>query len=266
VLPTPAVGIATMPEGDLLSGGALHSHHDPGLVVLAIAVAILASFVALDLAGRIRETRAGSRIGWWLAGAVAMGGGIWSMHFIAMLAYNLPIPVHYDVMITVASLIAAIAVTGIGLYIVTAGNLGVFRLCAAGIFVGVGVCIMHYTGMAAMRLDGELIYDPNIVGLSFAVAIVVATVGLFLLVTMRGDLQRIVSALVIAFAVSGMHYTAMYGTTCRSNVLVSGQEAISIGISPMLLGVCIAGATMVILVVSQLMSFFQMLKETEVRN
>jgi NO-binding membrane sensor protein with MHYT domain len=241
--------------------------YDMSLVFLSYFISAFGAYTALQLAGHVIDKPKKNRLPWIIGAAIALGGGgIWSMHFIAMLAYNLPIPVHYDVMITVASLIAAIAVTGIGLYIVTAGNLGVFRLCAAGIFVGVGVCIMHYTGMAAMRLDGELIYDPNIVGLSFAVAIVVATVGLFLLVTMRGDLQRIVSALVIAFAVSGMHYTAMYGTTCRSNVLVSGQEAISIGISPMLLGVCIAGATMVILVVSQLMSFFQMLKETEVRN
>src|SRR5688500_20326851 len=78
-----------MPEGDILPGAALHSHHDPGLVVLAIAVAIMASFVALDLAGRIRETRGGSRVGWGLAGAGALGGGIWSMHIIAMLARQL---------------------------------------------------------------------------------------------------------------------------------------------------------------------------------
>jgi NO-binding membrane sensor protein with MHYT domain len=241
--------------------------YDMSLVFLSYFISAFGAYTALQLAGHVIDKQKKKRLLWIAGAAVALGGGgIWSMHFIAMLAYNLPIPVHYDVTITVASLIAAIVVTGIGLYIVTAGNLGLFRLCAAGIFVGVGVCIMHYTGMAAMRLDGEVTYDSNIVALSFAVAIVVATVGLFLLVTMRGDLQRIVSALVIAFAVSGMHYTAMYGTTCRSNALSSAQDAVSIGISPMLLGVCIAGATMVILVVSQLMSFFEMLKETEVRN
>jgi NO-binding membrane sensor protein with MHYT domain len=244
----------------------LAATYDMSLVIMSYVISAFGAYTALQLAGHVIDKQKQNRLPWIIGAAVALGGGgIWSMHFIAMLAYNLPIAVNYDITITVASLIAAIVVTGIGLYIVTAGNLGLLRLCAAGIFVGVGVCIMHYTGMAAMRLDGEVTYDPNIVALSFVVAIVVATVGLFLLVTMRGELQRIISALVIAFAVSGMHYTAMYGTTCRANALSSAQDAVVMGISPMLLGVCIAGATMVILVVSQLMSFLDMLKQTEAR-
>jgi NO-binding membrane sensor protein with MHYT domain len=243
----------------------LAATYDMSLVIMSYVISAFGAYTALQLAGNVIDQQKDNRLPWIVGAAVALGGGgIWSMHFIAMLAYNLPIPVNYDIPITIISLIAAIAVTGIGLYIVTSRDLSLIRLCAAGIFVGVGVCIMHYTGMAAMRMDGELTYDSNIVALSFVVAIVVATVGLFLLVTMRGDLQRIVSALVIAFAVSGMHYTAMYGTTCRSTSLVPTHNVI-MGVSPMLLGVCIAGATMVILIVSQLMSFFQMLKETEVR-
>jgi NO-binding membrane sensor protein with MHYT domain len=211
------------------------------------------------------DTRKKKRLLWIVGAAVALGGGgIWSMHFIAMLAYKLPIAVNYDLTITVASLIAAIVVTGIGLYIVTGGNLGLVRLSAAGAFVGVGVCAMHYTGMAAMRMNAELSYDPAIFALSFVVAIVVATVGLFLLVTMRKELHRVLSALVIAFAVSGMHYTAMYGTTCRVTDLSAAQN-IAPGISPVLMAVCIAGATMAILIVSQMMSFVDMLRETEVR-
>src|SRR5262249_36380395 len=83
---------------------ALHGHHNVWLVILSAAVAIMASFVALDLAGRIRETRGRPQLGWWIAGAVAMGGGIWSMHFVAMLAFGLGIPVMYDVAITALSM------------------------------------------------------------------------------------------------------------------------------------------------------------------
>lgn len=197
------------------------------------------------------------RLLWIIGAAIALGGGgIWSMHFIAMLAYKLPIAVNYDLAMTVASLIAAIAVTGIGLYIVTGRDLSVARLCAAGVFVGVGVCSMHYIGMEAMRMAAELSYDPLIFALSFVVAIVVATVGLLLMVTMRRGVQRIVSAFVIAFAVSGMHYTGMFGTTCRLT-FSPGQDDTAAAISSNVMAASIAGATVAILVLSLLISFIE---------
>ena len=155
-----------MPEGDILPGAALHSHHDPGLVVLAIAVAIMASFVALDLAGRVRETLGGLRVGWWLAGAVAMGGGIWSMHFIAMLAFQLGTGVTYDVATTVLSLVIAIVMSGLGLFIVYRQRGGWPAILGGGILAGTGIAAMHYTGMAAMRMASRLSYDPFLFGLS----------------------------------------------------------------------------------------------------
>ena len=114
----PAAGNAAMLEDDRLSDGALHGHHDPWLVVLSIAIAVLASFAALDLMGRMRETSGRPHAGWWLAGAVAMGGGIWSMHFVAMLSFQLGMVVIYDVWMTVLSLVIAIVVSGLGLFIV----------------------------------------------------------------------------------------------------------------------------------------------------
>src|SRR5690242_20521523 len=96
----------------------LHGHHDLGLVILSIVIAMMASYAALDLAGRMREAHGQSRVAWWGAGAVAMGGGIWSMHFVAMLAFQIGMVVTYDVATTVLSLVIAIAVSGLGLFVV----------------------------------------------------------------------------------------------------------------------------------------------------
>jgi NO-binding membrane sensor protein with MHYT domain len=127
------------------------------------------------------------------------------------------------------------------------------RLCAAGAFVGIGVCTMHYSGMEAMRMTAELSYDPLIFVLSFVVAIVVATVGLLLMVTMRGRVQRVISAFVIAFAVSGMHYTGMFGTTCQLT-FSPAQDDIAATLSPNVMAASIAAATVAILVLSLLIS------------
>src|SRR5690242_14788835 len=96
----------------------LSGHHDMGLVLLAIAVAVLASYTALDIGGRIKEARGVARAAWLAGGATAMGGGIWSMHFIAMLAFAMPFPIRYDLATTVASLLVAIAVTAAALFVV----------------------------------------------------------------------------------------------------------------------------------------------------
>ncbi|HEX7027884.1 MAG TPA: MHYT domain-containing protein [Gammaproteobacteria bacterium] len=230
--------------------------YDIWFVILSYVVSVFGSFTALELAGRvIEEAHKTKRLLWIVAAAVAMGGGgIWSMHFIAMLAFKLPIPVNYDIAMTVASLVAAIVVTGVGLFIVTGKDLSMSRLCAAGVFVGVGVCTMHYIGMEAMQMAATLEYDPLIFALSFVVAIVVATVGLLLMVTMRQGIQRVISAFVIAFAVSGMHYTGMFGTTCVPT-FSPGQNEVAVTISPNMMAGSIAAATAGVLLLSLLLSF-----------
>ncbi len=237
--------------------------YDMSLVILSYVISAFGAYTALQLAGHVIDKQKKKRLMWIVGAAVALGGGgIWSMHFIAMLAYKLPIAVNYNIPMTLASLVAAIVVTGIGLYIVTGQDLSVPRLCAAGTFVGVGVGIMHYTGMEAMRMDAVLYYDPVIFALSFGVAIVVATVGLFLLVVTQGGLLRTICALVIGFAVSGMHYTAMYGTTCQVDTSAPTQNIVA-GMPPILMGECIAAATIIILVVSLAMSFIEMYSSIE---
>lgn len=232
--------------------------YDLWLVSLSYIVSVIGAFTSLELAGHvINQKHSAKRLLWIIAAAVALGGGgIWSMHFIAMLAFKLPIAVNYDIVLTVASLIAAIIVASIGLYIVTGKDLTASRLCAAGVFVGLGVCAMHYTGMEAMRMDAVLVYDPLIFALSVVVAVVVATVGLLLMVTMRKGVQRVISAFVIAFAVCGMHYTAMFGTTCKPT-FTPGQNEIAVTMSPSVMAASIAAATLIVLMISLLLSFIE---------
>ena len=121
-----------------LPGRALPATYDPWLVVLSYIVAALAAYTAIDLAGRVRESRAEPRraAAWLTGGAFAMGAGIWSMHFVAMLAYQLPIPVRYEPWTTLASMIAAIVTSGFALYIVTRGTLSWRRLLIGGAVMG----------------------------------------------------------------------------------------------------------------------------------
>ena len=189
---------------------AFRCNHAVALVVLSYTISVLGAYCALQWAVQIPRVRGWHRGGWVAGAAVAMGGGaIWSMHFIAMIACRLPVPVTYDMATTLASLVIAIIVTGIGLYTVGRGPSGAGRLLAGGAFTGVGVAAMHYTGMAAMRLPARTTYRPELVAASVLIAIVAATAALWIAFNMRGGLQRLSSSLVMGGAVCGMHYTGM---------------------------------------------------------
>src|SRR5688572_1053545 len=234
-----------MPEGDTLPGAALHSHHDPGLVVLAIAVAIMASFVALDLAGRIRETRGGTQVGWGLAGAVALGGGIWSMHFIAMLAFQLGTGVTYGLGTTVLSLVIAIVVSGLGLFLVYRQRGSWPAILGGGILAGIGIAAMHYTGMAAMRMAARLSYEPFFVGLSVVIAIAAATAALWLTLRPQRLWQQLGSAIVMGAAISGMHFTGM--AAARFEAIAAAQPIATNGLSNDYLAAAVGATTALLL-------------------
>ena len=124
--------------------------YSQSLVVFSLLVAILASYTALDMAGRLASTE-GRVARWWLAGgAAAMGLGIWSMHFVAMLAFHLPIPVGYDLAITLYSLAASVGASAYALWLVSRPELPWPRLIAGAVLMGLGIACMHYLGMAAM--------------------------------------------------------------------------------------------------------------------
>src|SRR6202011_3662348 len=143
--------------------------HDPYLVALSILVASFASYTALDLAGRVGTARGLARRVWLVAAAITMGGGIWSMHFVAMLAFTMPVPMSYDIGLTVLSLMVAIFFTGGGFYVISRQSASPLRLVFSGIFMGLGIAAMHYTGMAAMRGHRELSYGRLFVALSLII-------------------------------------------------------------------------------------------------
>src|SRR5437868_12849135 len=133
--------------------------YDPYLVTLSILVAVFASYTALDLGAHVTAARGLVRRVWLAAAAITMGGGIWSMHFVAMLAFTMPMPMSYDIGLTTLSLVVAIFVTGGGFYVISRQSASPLHLVLSGIFMGLGIVAMHYTGMAAMRGQAELSYD-----------------------------------------------------------------------------------------------------------
>ena len=145
--------------------------YDPYLVALSILVATFASYTALDLGGRVAPAQGPTHRIWLAAAALIMGGGIWSMHFLAMLAFVMPMAMSYDVGLTVLSLILAILATGGGFYVISRPGVSRPRLVLSGVFMGVAISGMHYTGMAAMRGPVELSYDRLWVALSVIIAI-----------------------------------------------------------------------------------------------
>ncbi|MBM7495031.1 NO-binding membrane sensor protein with MHYT domain [Micromonospora luteifusca] len=190
------------------------NHFEYGWITpaLSYALSVLGSILGLICAGRIRTARtAGQRAWWGLLSAWALGGtAIWAMHFMAMLGFAVDgTRIRYDVPLTVASTAIAVVAVGIGLAIVGTGRLNPVRLVAGGVFTGAGVASMHYTGMAAMRLNGSLGYDTTRVVLSVVIAVVASTVALWLAMTVRRGLAIFGSALLMGIAVNGMHFTGM---------------------------------------------------------
>ncbi|HEY9736480.1 MAG TPA: MHYT domain-containing protein, partial [Trichocoleus sp.] len=187
------------------------------LVVLSLGIAVLASYAALDLAGRVRVTQGRSRWVWLLGGALAMGIGIWAMHFIAMLALQLPLPLNYDLLVTLLSLVYAILASGIALGLLSRPQCPKSLWLAGGTCMGLAIAWMHYTGMAALRIQAHLQYQPAVVLLSVGIAVgaSLAALGLsFRLQEQRPQhrWQQGASAVVMGGAISGMHYTGMAAT------------------------------------------------------
>ncbi|WP_321821365.1 MULTISPECIES: histidine kinase [unclassified Burkholderia] len=194
----------------------MHGTYNLLLVLLSLVIATLASYTALDLAAFIsllddpRLKRA-----WLAGGAAAMGTGIWSMHFVGMLALSLPIPLGYALPDTGASLAIAVLVSYFALNVVTRARLSRRHLLAGGALMGAGIVGMHYTGMAAMRMAPGIRYEPVLFAASIGVAVIASTAALWMAQTLRAQqarhatAQRIGAALIMGIAITGMHYTAM---------------------------------------------------------
>jgi diguanylate cyclase (GGDEF)-like protein len=221
----------------------MQSLYNGWLVGLSIAVAMLVSYTALRLASRVATSERPATRMWLAAGALAMGVGIWSMHFIGMLAFSLPIPLAYDVPTTLSSLLIAVITSGFALVLTSGKQLTFPRLTGGAIAMGAGISAMHYTGMAAIAIVPGIRYDPTLVALSIAIAISASFVALWLFFTLRHGhsylqrLARLAAAIVMGLAISGMHYTAMaaarftQGAFCRGGVTFdNGWLATTIGL------------------------------------
>jgi PAS domain S-box-containing protein len=205
------------PVFDRLDPATAYPHtYNLGLVATSVAIAILAAFVALSISARIvAATTRWARYAWASAGAISMGGGIWSMHFVGMLAFSLPCGITYDPVETVFSMIPGMLASGIALSAISKPDEpGLSRLSVSAVLMGVGIAGMHYSGMAAMRPEALLRYNPGLVAISIVVAVVLAFVSLSIRFQFRRPQSprlaaNIIAASVMGCAIAGMHYTAM---------------------------------------------------------
>ena len=190
---------------------------------MSVIVAMMASYVALNLAGRVASAEGRAAHYWIVGGAVALGAGIWSMHFIGMLSVRMPIQLGYDPLLTGASLLIAVATSGFALAVVSRKTLSPGTLVLGSAFIGAGICGMHYTGMAAMRMTPSIRYDPLLFGTSVLIAVTASLAGLWLAFTLRSAahsrtmLFRALAAVVMGLAISGMHYTGMQAARFAPN-------------------------------------------------
>jgi PAS domain S-box-containing protein len=184
------------------------------LVALSVLIAMFASYAALDLAGRVTAAGGWTRAVWLLGGAGAMGTGIWSMHYIGMLAFTLPIPVAYHWPTVLLSLLAAILASVIALYAVSRQKMGASRTVAGSVLMGAGIASMHYIGMAAMRLPAICQFNSFLVVLSVVFAVSISLAALWITFHFRDEKtgigrEKLAGAVVMGAAIPVMHYTGM---------------------------------------------------------
>lgn len=232
------------------------------LIFLSIAIAILASYTTLDLAGRITVAQGKGKWGWLLSGATAMGIGIWAMHFIGMLAFYLPIAVTYDFGQVLISIIPAIAASGLALFLVSRPTLDWLSLITGSLLMGGGIASMHYLGMMAMQMDGMMNYRLNLVILSIILAVIIAFVALLLVFRLRDDVKigqikiKIIGAVVMGMAIPTMHYTGMSAVDFYATKTSLISQTLHPPDNALLLTISVAIGTIIILGLALLTAFF----------
>ena len=190
----------------------MNPSYQPTVVALSIIIAILVSYLALVMGRRIALAQPRAIKFWVIGGSVSMGIGIWAMHFIGMLAFYLPIPLAYDLGITLLSIIPAILASAIALVTMRFKDESKYLFYIATLLMGLGIVVMHYSGMEALKIEPSIDYDPWLVGLSIVIAIIASGAALYLAFQgqtgrKNSTLHHLLSAVVMGFAISGMHYT-----------------------------------------------------------
>jgi diguanylate cyclase (GGDEF)-like protein len=226
----------------------LPTSYDVWGVLASVLIASGASYVTLDLARRVRRPDRLAALLWWFGGSLVMGTGIWSMHFVGMLAFSLPIQLGYTAGLTAASLAAAVFTSGVALGIASLGRLGLARVLAGAGVMGLGICAMHYTGMAALDMAPGIVWDMRWVTASAVIAVGASAVALWLFFWLRGFhglrgwIYQLLAAVVMGLAISGMHYTGMAAASfpqdavCLSVDALGGRSlAVAVGLACALL-------------------------------
>jgi PAS domain S-box-containing protein len=226
----------------------LSGYYDYRLVGLSVLIAVLAAYAALDLAGRVTTARGNARRMWLTGGAVAMGIGIWAMHYIGMEAFHLPVPVMYDWPTVLASLIAAMLASGVALYTVSRKTMSSMRRFSGGVFMGLGIAAMHYIGMEAMRLPAMCMYSPWLVTLSIVLAVGISCIALQLTFDLREHAnpwsgRKLGSALMMGLAIPVMHYVGMAAASFAPLATMNGSLAHAVSVSSLnIAGIAIVSA------------------------
>ena len=222
----------------LVIGQVLSPTYSPGLIALSYLISFAGSLTALLCARRMVRSDGKTQFSMLACAAVALGGiGIWSMHFIGMLAYRLPVSIRYDMVLTGISLVAAILISGIALYL--AGGRRKFSRpgwLAASLLAGLGVCVMHYMGMFAMNLRASMELDPMIVALSVGIAITAAAAALWLAFNLNNLIHQLIAAAVMGVAVCTMHYVGMSAANMVC-IAASPSRSMAVGGSDLVLSV-----------------------------
>jgi NO-binding membrane sensor protein with MHYT domain/signal transduction histidine kinase/DNA-binding response OmpR family regulator len=251
---------------------AMSGHYDLRLVVLSYAIAVLASYAALNLVGQLRaEKNRHVRIYWLAGGSFAMGAGIWSMHFIGMLAFIMGMPMEYDLTWTLSSLMVAILASALALFILQKKDYSISNFAFGGLIVGLAISTMHYMGMEGMTGYVTIHYLPGLFFLSIAIGIAAAEVALWLALqstygtNKRQFYLKIVSSLLMGLAICGMHYTGMSAAVFTSNVS-HAMTTKEVAIQPHYLAFSISGITVLIITLALTASGYYKKMITAVEN
>ena len=192
----------------------VNGHYQPWLVAVSILVGILASYTALSLAMRVRQAQRRARYVWVAGGAMAMGSGIWAMHFVGMQAFRLPLPIGYDTTTTFVSWLLPVVASGLALWQLRYRTVRPRHLVASALLMGLAINAMHYTGMASMQMHPSITYSPWLFALSVAIAIGASALALQIGMRMQEGARsrrtlQLAASVVMGGAIAGMHYTGM---------------------------------------------------------
>ncbi|HEX6609383.1 MAG TPA: MHYT domain-containing protein, partial [Hyphomicrobiaceae bacterium] len=263
-MPDASAGIAVRQRVPHVAAMAVSSpvpgFYDPTLVILSILIAIVASYTTLDLTTSISVVRGRAQLAWLALGSLAMGTGIWSMHFTGMLAFHLPgTRIAYEATLLTLSILIAIVASAIALYVVTRSTRHRAVVVIAGLAMGVAIAGMHYTGMAGMRVNAVIEWNYALVLLSIAIAVTASFGALDLARRVRSPdsnplVVKLIGAVIMGFAIAGMHYTGMRAAHFHPAEIVRGSEssllastglaAAVIGATVIILGIAIGGSVL----------------------